>query len=132
MSFESQLSDFTKKSLRHTNRVKKGAAIELFSRVILDTPVDEGRARGNWLTTIGGDPNYSVLRTGITGAANEVVTEVQRSKLEDTLVFTNNLPYIERLEDGHSKAQAPHGMVKKNIISMGHILKRKAAENGGL
>ena len=82
------------------------------------TPVDTGRARGNWQTsaespkegTIGprsaGEVMYEAL--GITGKPGEDYP---------TFWITNNLPYISALEAGHS-SQAPQGMMALTLAKL--------------
>ena len=40
---------------------------------------------------------------------------VQHWECQGSLFFTNNLPYILRLEYGHSKKQAPLGWVRDTV-----------------
>lgn len=142
MSFEDDVKKFEKKALKLLNRTKKAAAIELGNRIILDTPVGDpdswktkyppkgyvgGRARGNWITTINQTTNFEREAKGFHESNSNLVSAVRRTKLEDTIVIQNNLPYIERLEDGYSWQQAPNGMVKKNITAMGNIVRQKAS-----
>ena len=74
-------------------------------------PVDTGRARANTIVSIG-SPVYQVLDRYDKSGGNTIMEGVTRlTGLEPyTVVYLqNNLPYIEKLEDGHSK-QAPIGM----------------------
>lgn len=86
-------------------------AIQCLNEVVMRTPVDYGRARANNQISIG-SPVYQVLdRFDKDGGATILEGVTRLSGLEPyTVVYLqNNLPYIERLEDGHSK-QAPVGM----------------------
>lgn len=82
------------------------------------TPVDTGWARANWVPHIGqpfrgtaGSPD-SVN----TARSEEGVAEVAAgySVAKGQVHITNNVPYITRLNDGHSQ-QAPAGFVQRAI-----------------
>ena len=86
-------------------------AIQLLNEVTMRMPVDTGRARANTIVSIG-SPVYQVLdRYDKTGGYTIMEGVTRLSGLEPyTVVYLqNNLPYIEKLEDGYSK-QAPIGM----------------------
>ena len=88
--------------------------LEGITRIVNRTPVDTGRARGNWSVSISSrDTTVSVdADPSGSGAINAGVSAVQSYPEEGwpSLFIQNNLPYIERLEDGYS-GQAPNGMV---------------------
>lgn len=74
--------------------------IALFSGVIQSTPVDTGRARGNWQTTVGG-PASGVLATLDPTGTQAIQSVVQNVGGAGKVTWlTNNLPYIEVLEYG--------------------------------
>lgn len=124
--FEASLARFGIKSMDKVDRVRRASVLELFQLVIMSTPVDTGRLRGNWQTTInspaGGvreamDPSGSM-------ALADVVANL--GSLLDVVWLTNNLPYVERIEyDGWSR-QAPEGMVRKHVAMWRRIVEAKA------
>lgn len=124
MTFGSDLKKFKEKTLKNANEFKQGVGVELFNSVIMDTPVDEGRARGNWQTTINKQASGEVGRSPAE-AIKEASTPSNFGDLSDTNYLTNNLPYIQELENG-SSTQAPQGMVRKNIARIERILKEQA------
>lgn len=86
-------------------------AIQLLNEVTMRMPVDTGRARANTIVSIG-SPVYQVVDSYDKSGGNTIMAGAARlSGLEPyTVVYLqNNLPYIERLEDGYSK-RAPIGM----------------------
>ncbi len=98
----------------------KKIVLEALSRIVQKTPVDTGRARGNWQINIGA-PSRSKLDAADTSRApgDTSTTADQISKLSGLLPFavvyiSNNVEYIEYLEDGTSK-QSPRGMVMVTI-----------------
>lgn len=88
-------------------------ALDADMRIVQRTPVLTGRARGNWITSIGGRVTGTMERFGAQASIDEA-QQVAASYLtrEDwpSIFIQNNLPYIDRLEDGYS-GQAPSGMV---------------------
>ena len=85
--------------------------MEALSRIVLRTPVDTGRARNSWQSTVG-RPATTDLRL------DDPIAEGERV-LEGLAPFTptyisSNVPYILRLEYGHSR-QAPEGMVALTV-----------------
>jgi hypothetical protein len=120
-------------TIANLNKIMRLAALHLFRQVILKTPVDTGRARGNWFTTIG-DLSNSVALEGRSEeeTINEMIDTISSGRIKQGFFLTNNLPYIQKLEygqypnpaksgnrtsNGYSK-QAPEGMVR---ISMQQI-----------
>lgn len=139
--FAAELKRFEGVALDKVNTATRMIALEVFRRIILKTPVDTGRARGNWMCTIGA-PSEALAagegwlqgtaeaglsydkggRAAIQAAADEVMSW----KPADVAIFlTNNLPYIQRLEEGWSK-QAPAGMVAITIAEFDGIVARVA------
>lgn len=112
---------------------EKGAraiALQLFAAIIKDTPVDTGRLRGNWQTTIaqpasGSFPNSKDKNGTVAGAAMK--EKVTQWKLNTSIFLTNNLPYAKAIEGGHS-TQRPYGMVKTNV-RLFQAFARRAARN---
>lgn len=90
-------------------------ALDMDTAIVLDTPVDEGRARGNWYPSINTPSNeMDEESVGEGKSIARLGPVVARAKLGDVIWMTNNLPYIIPLENGHS-GQAPDGMVDVNV-----------------
>lgn len=101
-----------------TVAVKK-IALEVLTRVVLKTPVQSGRARGNWFVTIN-EPDMSVAdQVDPTGrlAIGEGTSVITAMPSAQTVIIQNNLPYIGKLESGSSQ-QAPVGMVAVTIAEI--------------
>jgi len=112
MGFAEEIAGFAAKTERKMDLAVLKIALELFSRVILKTPVDKGRARANWQVAIGGAPNGTLELEDKSGTAtiSAVTASAAGLRAGDVIFLVNNLPYIQRLEDGYS-GQAPAGMV---------------------
>lgn len=86
-------------------------AMALLGEIVLRSPVDTGRFRGNTTVSIGA-PVYSNSDTvdpsgsATISAGNAVLSGL---KPYTVIYIQNNLPYAEKLEKGHSK-QAPNGV----------------------
>jgi hypothetical protein len=127
MSFSKDIRSFTSKAVQAHGKIARAATLELFSGVIKDTPVDTGRARGNWQTTVGSPAAGELERDGAGPALAEVSANTPPGAGQVTLL-TNNLPYIEELERGSSK-QAPEGMVRKNVDRVQRIVDAAIRKN---
>ena len=107
------------------NDVVVKAALAISQTVTTATPVDTGRARGNWQASIGTPIRAAIERLdpsgGQTIAANARTIEGRQP--EQTIYLSNNLPYINRLNDGYS-AQAPANFVRQAVISGANSVKR--------
>jgi hypothetical protein len=102
------------------------AALAIDQAVVLATPVDTGRARANWLVSVDGPaqkeiPAYAPGKGGSTGAANAQAaiqqgqqTVARYTESNKAIHITNNLPYIQRLNEGWS-AQAPAKFIEQAI-----------------
>lgn len=112
MGFADEIKSFERTVVTSSESVIEKIFIKASNHIIDKTPVLSGLARSNWFTKIDG---YSTKKTDDTRAKlkrkKEAREIAKRFKLGSYITLTNNLPYIERLENGWSK-QAPVGMVK--------------------
>jgi len=89
--------------------LQRKVTLQALAGITFRMPVDTGRARGNTQVTIGipaeGEvPGAKSVDPVAAGAGT--IASIQPFSIA---WITNNVPYIEALEDGHS-GQAPHGM----------------------
>lgn len=103
--------------------------LEALTRLVSRTPVDTGRARGNWQVALGGRsqgevdvpgllprhdpplaslPSLAVAGQAAIDAGQKVVESIQPFAVSHV---TNNVAYILLLEDGGSKQCPPNGML---------------------
>ena len=93
--------------------IKQKLALEALDGVTLMMPVDSGRARGNTIVSVKSPDNSFSDATDKNGDAtmSKGYAKINADNDPYAIVYVqNNLPYIEVLEGGHSKAQAPYGM----------------------
>jgi hypothetical protein len=110
-------NDVTSRIQQRVNQQVRAVTIGVFSSVIRMTPVDTGRAKGNWQCTIGSPANGQNQIADSEVAMIATVPNQAGSKV----YLTNNLPYIQKLEYGHS-TQAPSGMVRISIDRFAEVV----------
>ena len=130
MSFARDLDRFRLKVDAAHSDSARGVALELFRSVIMDSPVDTGRFRGNWQASLQAPATNELERLDLSGgAAIGAMQGVVTGWNGTGVVFmANNLPYAQRLEYGWSK-QAPQGMVRKNVARIQSIVERQARKH---
>lgn len=120
------LGEFSKRIAEIATDVEEGAdrlvrqvSLAIDAAVVLATPVDTGRARANWIASVGAPvlvPN--MLATDLTGSA--AIAQAQEAvgsrRANDEVFIQNNVPYINRLNDGWS-AQAPANFVERAVLA---------------
>lgn len=125
--FSISLDTWITRTKKNTNKAIRKIALDLSARIIQATPVDTGRARANWMLGIG-TPDLSTSsdedKSGHTTTAS-VMSGLENYNYESghSIFITNSLPYIARLENGHSK-QAPNGMVKIALAEYSSLIFR--------
>lgn len=123
--FKRQLALAIIKLRGRTALFQQALTLEAHRRVVMRTPVDTGRARGNWQVSIG-LPARGVLgsrdRSGAATVSRGLGTIKRIDGTLDSWVV-NNVVYIRALEYGHSK-QAPNGMVRVTIEELRSISDR--------
>lgn len=127
MDFSSQLKQWANKKNLSMHKAIAMTAIRLGTNIIERTPIDTGRAKGNWLPAYGSaDTDTSESRTASEAiAALSVKFTVAEVGRNSSIFITNSLPYVNRLEYGYSK-QAPNGMVRLSVAEFREILTREA------
>lgn len=129
MSFSDQVESWTKKADSLITLAHQKIALEAFSRVVLMSPVDTGRFRGNWQVAIGNLPHGTIDLNDPSGSAalGAIQSEIAKLNAGQTIYLINNLPYARRLEYGWSK-QAPAGMVRVTVQQFQPIVKKVAEQ----
>ena len=116
MSLELDIRRFAEKAGANAQQKVQKICLDLLSGIVLKTPVDTGRARGNWQASIG-NPRTDTIETTDPGGGKTITDGIEATGQAYGNVFwiTNTLPYIYRLEyEGWSK-QAPMGMARLTI-----------------
>ena len=128
MSFASDIAKFAEKTGQKLDRAIVSACYQISEAIVMGTPVDTGRARGNWIPTVNNPSGVTLDVTDKGGTmALSKIGAVTLTAPGNIYYLVNNLPYINRLEYGWSK-QAPIGMVRVNVENFQAAL-RKAVQD---
>lgn len=130
-TFGQDLLRFARLTEQSMDQVARATILELSTSIILKTPVDTGRLRGNWQATIGFQAAGDTVSVGAQAAIADVKTALVTA-IGSRFYLTNNLPYAAVAEfglwgtgdgatnkttrDGYS-VQAPYGMVRVSVAS---------------
>ena len=144
-NFSLDISRWVERSKGNADLVVRKVALEVLTRVVMMSPVDTGRFRGNWTVSIGSvDSSVSAEdKSRVLGAIVPASGDVDPSggatiargsavipgaSAGQSIFITNNLPYARRLEHGWSK-QAPAGMVRVVVQEFNDMIQKSV---GGL
>lgn len=127
--FELQIAKFVAKANGNIDLVVRKIALDVFTRVIVKSPVLTGRFKGNWQVAIESIPEGTLALDDKEGTATiaKVTAEVLGLKGGQIIYLVNNLEYARPLEWGHSK-QAPGGMVRVTIEEFNAVVNQAASE----
>lgn len=130
MSFSDDIKRFASKTTKAHDEIARGTTIALFNAVIQDTPVLDGRLRGDWQTSVGQPATDENGRVDTVGSASmaEVTANTPQGAGQETYL-TNNMPYCEKIENGSSKEKAPQGMVRRNVDRFQKLIDEQARKN---
>lgn len=142
-SFKVQVELFAENAKAKTDLAIRKTAMEVFSRVIMRTPVDTGRARGNWQLGVDEYISSTVDRTdkgpvtqngsGNSSVKADMMATVSGAPFKERFTLMNNLPYIQTLEYGREDGspgslQAPNGMVRTTIAEFQDMVAKAARD----
>ena len=125
--FALDVSRFVAQAKGNADLVVRRVALDLFTRVVRRSPVDTGRFRANWQTSVGAINTTTSEATDKSGSTSVARAQavVGSAHAGDRIFLANSLPYARRLEYGHSK-QAPAGMVRVTLQEYQGIVERAA------
>ena len=104
------LSKYVDEKKAQIKEVRKAYAFGLYSSIVKKTPVDTGRARGNWNVSIG-SPDMSVTdKKRKTPKSKKSMPEANG---DESIYISNNLPYITTLEYGGYPSPVKKGTYNK-------------------
>lgn len=120
-----QLSFIIADLSRFTGEETLALALDIQANLQEDTPRDTGWARANWIMSTGAplDDLAVSQKTRPTPADISQAAARQASTVDDVLGYsleqgaiftTNNVPYIGRLNEGHSPQQAQSGFIERS------------------
>jgi hypothetical protein len=143
-TFTLAVSQFVEKAKAAPALVVRKATIDLFSAVVMRTPVGNptlwagpapkgyvgGRLRANWIVSLGRPDASTTAAIDKTGDATKAkgITVITHADGEQDIWMTNNLPYALPIEYGHSGVQAPAGMVRVSVAEFSQYVDNAARE----
>jgi len=151
------LEKYAEKKGESIKMCRRKVCAKIFESIVRRTPVDTGRARGNWQITVGQDDTAPIDRLdpakGKPAYAGEEEAKLAAADGDETIFIHNNLPYICKLEfggypedvkkgtyvkgKGYEKRsrggfsmQAPHGMVGVTMAGIESRIREAVKESG--
>lgn len=139
MSFSNDIKKFAQKVGSNADMVVRKVVLDIGTSLVNKTPVGDasywksppppgyvgGHARGNWSHSIGTQVIQEI--EGVDPSGNKSIDRISASipvKSAGKVHFVqNSVPYIEALEDGHSR-QAPNGMVAITKVEFQGIIQQ--------
>lgn len=122
------------------NRVKREVALIADREVVLETPVDTGRARSNWIVSLNapvvtprepyspGEKLGKGERLNAQAAIQQGTERIVVAAPGQDIYISNNVNYIGRLNEGYS-AQAPAGFVQSAVArAVAHVRKARLVD----
>ena len=121
-AFALQIDRELAETMEEFELIVRRLALDGLTRIVQRTPVDTGRARGNWIVTVGERSMFAgapvdPVGTRVISDGVAALNEFQAAETFPSIFIQNNLPYIERLEGGYS-TQAPGGMVSITLTEL--------------
>lgn len=122
-SFSAQLRQFSADTQEKMDAIFQDIMVEIGESLIMLSPVDTGRFRGNWQLSIDAPSMQSLINYDKQGFATleKLVNEANALEMGQKAYIVNNLVYAIPLEYGHSQ-QAPSGMVRVTLSRFQQIV----------
>jgi hypothetical protein len=128
MSFSGDLQSFRDRTIEKYIKVKRQSAFDLFSAIVLETPVDKGVLRNNWFASIGTGSTETTDTGDESGASTiqKIRSVLDGTELVKDVFLSNNLPYAVPIEFDGISGKAPEGMVRVNVLRWNQIVRANA------
>lgn len=131
----------------NADRLTRTVALAADQVVVMETPVDTGRAKSNWIVSLGSPASatiepYAEGEAGSTAQSNESAAMAQAEQVIGRyngdmgveIHITNNLSYIEELNKGSSHQAPPQyvelGLAQALSIIQGGTIKLTGSTSG--
>ena len=142
MSFSDDIRKFAQKAGSNMDKVIRKVCLDIGTSLVERTPVGDakywkskpppgyvgGHARGNWSHSVGTQVIQEIEGVDPSGGGsiNRIAASVPIKAAGKVHFVQNSVPYIEALEDGHSR-QAPNGMVGLTKIEFQDFVRKATA-----
>ena len=128
-SFGVDVSKFVERAGDNIDQVNRKVALDMLTDIVLNTPVDTGRARGSW--TIGGNALPTVYNKAKDKGGDKTIkraaAKLERVKAGGSIFIATNLEYMPPLEYVWSK-QSPSGMVRIAVRKFRRFMREAVRE----
>jgi hypothetical protein len=119
--FQRNMKQRGKNVADNADQLVRKAALAIDAVLVLATPVDTGRARANWQVELNKAAEGTTTSVSPSGRealeqGKSTIAGYKGGTPDASVHITNNLPYIGKLNDGHS-AQAPAGFVEEAVLT---------------
>ena len=117
-SFSADLTNFIRHTGGNIDKAHRMAIVLVAQGVVMGSPVDTGRFRGNWqFGKVLPQGTLPTLDTSGAAAIARIAGQTVGVKAGGEVWVVNNLPYAGKLEYGYSQ-QAPSGMVRVTLANL--------------
>lgn len=122
-SFSAQIGSFATTATEKIDAIFRDIVVEIGESVIMLSPVDTGRFKGNWQLTVGAPSSQSLINYDKDGlrTLEQLVSDANKLDASQRAYIVNNLRYAQPLEYGYSQ-QAPSGMVRVTLARLQQII----------
>lgn len=125
-NFEDAVNDAVERFPKMVCEIQRQLMLKAVLKIVYRTPVDTGRARGNWQVSYasgeGAKPSETFDKAG-TATVTVLLEKVNKTPDWSPVFVHNNVVYIVALEEGWSKKQAPQGMIRPTLIELTNELR---------
>ena len=142
MSFSDDIKKFAQKAMSNSDKVIRTVCLDIGTSLVEKTPVGDasywkskpppgyvgGHARGNWSHSEGAQVIQEIEGVDPSGGGsiNRIAASVPIKAAGKVHYIQNSVPYIQALENGHSR-QAPNGMVELTKIEFQDFVRNATA-----
>jgi len=132
MSFSEEIANFTRKATNNADILVRETVLDIGTRLVERTPVGDasywkskppagyvgGHARANWSHSEGSRvvQEFDVIDASGSASISRILASVPVKAGGKVHFIQNSVPYIIRLEDGHSRQCPPGGMVAVTAV----------------
>lgn len=115
--FSKRMAIVAKEIANNGEKAVRRAAVAADTAIVTTTPVNTGRAKGNWNASVGSE---DISTSDVTDPSGQATMSAHQQTIEQwrlgkgPIFLANGLPYILPLENG-SSSQAPTGMTQHGI-----------------
>ncbi|WP_313398194.1 hypothetical protein [Stenotrophomonas sp.] len=111
-------------------RLKRGKRLNDGMDIIVPEGYVGGRLRANWFVSVGVQNRATTAARDQDGATtiNRGVATISSADVMREVYITNSLPYAIPIEYGHSRGQAPQGMVRVTVTEFQTYIQKAIAE----